>query len=186
MPTTPRILVVSATEAEARYVPEDLPLVITGIGKTAAAARTARALAAFEDVDDLVVVNIGTAGALRDDVTGLHVVGQVLNHEISADALVALGYDPEHQLLLGEGASVLASGDVFVSDTDVRTRLGLAAHLVDMEGYAVAWTAREFGREAILVKHVSDAADDSAWDWPTVVDQSARVLGQWLEEYLAR
>ncbi|QCX27526.1 nucleosidase [Nocardioides jishulii] len=187
MPSSPpRVLVVSATEAEARYVPDGVPVVITGIGKTAAAARTARALAAFEDVEELVVVNIGTAGALRDDVAGLHVVGEVLNHEISAAALVTLGYDPEHRLLLGEDEAVLASGDVFVADATMRSRLAETAHLVDMEGYAVAWTAREFGREAILVKHVSDAADDSAWDWPTVVDRSARVLGEWLEEYLGR
>ncbi len=36
-----------------------------------------------------------------------------------------------------------------------------------------------------LVKHVSDAADESAMDWPTVVDASARVLGAWLGTELA-
>ena len=60
-----RVLVVSATAAEAAHVPADLPLVITGLGKTAAAAATARALASYDDLAGLTVVNIGTAGALR-------------------------------------------------------------------------------------------------------------------------
>ena len=41
-------LVVAATAAEAAHVPADLPLVITGMGKTAEAAVTARALAAYD------------------------------------------------------------------------------------------------------------------------------------------
>jgi adenosylhomocysteine nucleosidase len=31
-----------------------------------------------------------------------------------------------------------------------------------------------------MVKHVSDPADESANDWPTLVDQSARELAAWL------
>lgn len=179
----PSVLVVSATATEAAYVPDGLPLVITGVGKTAAAGRTARALAEFSDVEDLVVVNIGTAGALRDGLTGLFEPGVVLNHDISADAIRALGLDPEERLVVGSEDITLASGDVFVSEPDVRTRLAGEAHLVDMEGYAVAWAAREFGRQVRLVKHVSDNADDSAWDWAAAVDHSAQALGAWLEEF---
>lgn len=179
--SSPRVLVVSATAAEAAYVPGDLPLVITGIGKTAAAARTARALAEFAEVDELVVVNIGTAGALREGLSGLFEPGVVLNHDISAAAIRALGHDPEERLVVGDGEATLASGDVFVSDPLVRDRLAEIAHLVDMEGYAVAWTAKEFGRPVRLVKHVSDNADDTAWDWVAAVDRSAQALGEWLE-----
>lgn len=182
--TPESVLVVAATAAEAQHVPEGLPLVVTGLGKTAAAARTARALAEFADVEDLVVVNIGTAGALRDGTTGLFVVGEVVNHEINAESVRALGYDPEERLRLGDEETVLATGDVFVSDPLVRERLATQAHLVDMEGYAVAWAAKEFGRRAVLVKHVSDNADDSAWDWTTVVAHSAKVLGDWLAAHV--
>lgn len=186
MSVSPRqpVLVVAATAEEARYVPEGLPLVLTGMGKTAAAARTARALAEFADVDDLVVVNIGSAGALRDGLTGLFVVGEVLNHEITADAVRALGHDPRERLRVGDHETVLASGDVFVSDPEVRARLARDAHLVDMEGYAVAWAAQEFGREVVLVKHVSDNADESAWDWNAAVERSALALGEWLDDFV--
>ena len=176
-----RLLVVAATVAEAAHVPADLPLVITGLGKTAAAAVTARALAQVADLSDLTVVNIGTAGALRDGLSGLFEPGVVLNHDINADAVRALGYDPQERLVVGEGETVLATGDVFVNDPAVRAELAGRAHLVDMEGYAVAWTAAHFGVRVRLVKHVSDNADSSANDWPAMVEASALELGRWLE-----
>lgn len=176
-------LVVAATAAEAAHVPADLPLVITGMGKTAAAAATARALAAYDDTEGLTVLNIGTAGALRPGLTGLFEPGVVLNHDISADLIRALGHDPQERLAVGESDVVLATGDVFVSDPGVRDALAERAHLVDMEGYAVAWAAREVGVPVRLVKHVSDAADESAMDWPSMVEASAVALGEWLREH---
>jgi nucleoside phosphorylase len=176
-------LVVTATDAEAAHVPEGLEVVVTGLGKTAAATATARALATRTDLSQLTVVNIGTAGALRDRLTGLFLPGAVLNHDMNADAVRALGYDPQERLVVeGGDETVLASGDVFVTDPAVRARLAERAHLVDMEGYAIAFAARSFGVPVRLVKHVSDNADAGAMDWPALVDASARVLGRWLSE----
>ena len=175
-------LLVAATAAEAAYAPPGLPLVVTGLGKTAAAVATARALAAYGDTTGLTVVNLGTAGALRDGVTGLHEPGHVLNHDLNAAAIRALGYDPEERLALPSGSeTVLATGDVFVTDPLVRARLAEVASLVDMEGYAVAFACRRFDVPVRLVKHVSDNADEGALDWPARVDASARVLGEWLQ-----
>ena len=166
-------------------MPRGVPVVVTGLGKTAAATATARALAAAGDLAGFVVVNIGTAGALRDDVIGLHEPGTVLNHDINADAIRALGYDPEEQLVLAaERMAVLATGDVFVTDPLVRARLAARADLVDMEGYAVAYAARQFGVPVRMAKHVSDNADEGAMDWPAMVDASARELGAWVEQLL--
>lgn len=175
-------LVVAATAAEAAHVPASLPLVVTGLGKTAAAVATARALASLSSLEGLTVVNIGTAGALRDDVVGLHEPGVVLNHDINAEVVRSLGYDPRERLTVGTSEIVLATGDVFVTDPVVRTRLAAQAHLVDMEGYAVAWAAHEFAVPVRLVKHVSDSADESSMDWPAMVEASAVVLGAWLRE----
>lgn len=175
-------LVVAATAAEAAHVPASLPLVVTGLGKTAAAVATARALASLASLEGLTVVNIGTAGALRDDVVGLHEPGVVLNHDINAEVVRSLGYDPRERLTVGTSEIVLATGDVFVTDPVVRTRLADQAHLVDMEGYAVAWAAHEFAVPVRLVKHVSDSADESSMDWPAMVEASAVVLGAWLRE----
>lgn len=180
----PRLLVVSATAAEAAFVPSSVEVVVTGMGKVKAAAATAAALAGRADRDDLLVVNLGTAGALRPGVSGLHVPGTVLNHDLSADALRMLGEDPDDELdVPGGDATVLASGDVFVTDPVVRDALAARAALVDMEGYAVAWACRRAGVPVRLVKHVSDQADESALDWTAQVEASARVLGEWVRSH---
>ncbi|MFT4263335.1 MAG: nucleosidase [Nocardioides sp.] len=176
------LLVVSATPEEAVHVPSTARLLITGVGKVPAAASVAAFLAADPGITE--VVNIGSAGALHDHLEGLHVVGSVLNHDLSADALRAFGYDPQEWLRVGESPIRLATGDLFVSDPLVRARLAELADLVDMEGYAVAWAARRAGVPATLVKHVSDQADAGAMSWPELVDLSARALGEWLTAYL--
>lgn len=182
--TPDKILVVAATRAEAACVPDGLRVVVTGIGKTAAAVATTLALAGA-DPARTVVVNIGTAGALRPGLEGLHLPGTVLNHDMNAEAVRALGYDPEERLAVEGGvATVLASGDVFVTDPAVRDTLASRADLVDMEGYAVAYACRRLGVPVRLVKHVSDNADESALEWPDVVATSAAVLGEWLSRHV--
>jgi adenosylhomocysteine nucleosidase len=174
------VLVVVATEAEAAFVPAGLRMVVTGIGKTAAAVATTRAILRERPSS---VVNIGSAGALRDGLSGIFEIGTVVNHDMNGDAIRALGYEPRHVLEVGASATVLASGDVFVADPSVRARLARGAHLVDMEGYGVAFAAAELGVPVTLVKHVSDNADESALAWADVVSRSALALGAWLRSH---
>ena len=171
---------VSAVAGEARYVPAGVPVVVTGVGKTAAAVATAQALAE-RDTSDLVVLNVGTTGALRDGLSGLYLPSEVVNHDINADAVRALGLDPQETLHVeGGDGTVLASGDVFVTDPVVRRRLAERADLVDMEAYGVVYACREYGVPVRVVKHVSDSADETALDWPALIDASAKVLGEWV------
>ncbi|AXH96846.1 nucleosidase [Ornithinimicrobium avium] len=180
-----RYLVVCAPRPEAAYAPPHLPVVLTGLGKTAAAVATTRALLGT-DREGLTVLNVGTAGALRPDRDGLFLPSRVLNHDINAEVVRSLGADPREQLEIpGGDGTVLATGDLFVTDPGVRDRLAARADLVDMEGYAVAFACAALGVPVRLVKHVSDAADAGAMDWPDLVDASARALGTWLEEHAA-
>jgi nucleoside phosphorylase len=176
------VLVVSATPQEAAYVPQGTAVLVTGIGKVPAAAAVAAALA--HDPSLTEVVNIGSAGALHDHLEGLHEIGSVLNHDLSAQVLRRLGVDPQEWLTLGDAGTRLATGDQFVTDPVTRAALAEVADLVDMEGYAVAWAARRAGVPVRLVKHVSDKADEASLDWPRLVDRSARALGAWLAEHL--
>jgi nucleoside phosphorylase len=182
------VLVVSATPAEAAHVAAGIDVVVTGIGKTAAAAATTEAvLARRAGRNGLTVVNIGTVGALRGGLDGLFLPSTVINHDINGDAIRSLGYDPADTLHIeGGDGSVLASGDVFVVDADVRRRLAARADLVDMEGYAVVFACQRLGVPVRLVKHVSDRADHSALDWPSRVDASARALAGWVADHLGR
>jgi adenosylhomocysteine nucleosidase len=179
-------LVVSAIAGEAKYVPAGVPVLVTGVGKTAAAVATARALAG-RDTADLVVLNVGTTGSLRDGLSGLYLPSEVINHDINAEAVRAIGLDPQESLAIeGGDGTVLASGDVFVTDPAVRARLAERADLVDMEGYGVVYACRQFGVPVRLVKHVSDSADEAAMDWPALVDASAKVLGEWVRSEVGK
>lgn len=177
-----QLLVVAATKSEAAHLPEDVPLLLTGIGKIEAAAATSEAIAALRPE---LVLNVGTAGALRPGLTGLFLPSVVVNHDLSADAIRALGHEAFDEIGLPDGdGTVLATGDLFVTDPAVRDRLAQRAHLVDMEGFAVARACQRADVPCRLVKIVSDAADDSALEWAAVVDACARLLGHWVREQL--
>lgn len=178
------LLVVAAIEAEAAHVPEGQKVLITGVGKTLAAVETTRAVCEHPHREDLVVVNIGTAGALREDVNGLHEIGTVINHDLSAEAIRQLGIDPRDRIELDPvHPMALASGDLFVTDPVVRDELATRADLVDMEGYAVALACTKLGVPVHLVKVVSDSADETAHDWSAAVDGCALELGRWLADF---
>ena len=174
----PSILIVSATQAEARYVPSGARLLVTGIGKMRATAALTRALADPSAPSTRLVVNIGTAGALHDHHAGLFLPSVVVEHDISATELRAMGYPIVDRWVVPDGdGSVLASGDTFVADPVRRASLARQADLVDMEGCAVTYVAAAFDVRCQLVKVVSDGADEQAMDWPSLVDGAARLLG---------
>lgn len=185
MTDVPSTLVVSATHAEARHVPAGTRLLITGIGKVAAATALTRELTAAQvgttgPVSE--VINIGTAGALHDRHSGLFLPSTVIEHDISGAALRAMGYDVVDTHHFDGDGSVLATGDTFIADVAARDELGRRADLVDMEGAAIAHVCAAFGVGLTLVKVVSDGADERAMDWPSLVDAAARELGRWLSE----
>lgn len=178
------VLVVSATAPESAHVPSRFAVLHTGIGKVDAAIAVTEALCRYPAGARPTVVNIGTAGALHGHHTGLYVPSEVLNHDLSAEVLRSLGYPAQERISLPDGdGSVLATGDVFVSDPVLRDALARRADLVDMEGFAVAAACARLGAPCRLVKHVSDRADESAMDWPAQIDASARVLGAWLADH---
>lgn len=184
-----KYLVVVADPREATHLPDDVDIVLCGIGKVDAAIATTAALARLspQELVRTTVVNLGSCGALRPGLNGVYEPGVVLNHDISADAIRALGHDPHECISLpsGDERIILATGDLFVADTTVRDQLAERASLVDMEGYSVVRAAQAFHVPVRLVKHVSDDADAGALDWAQLVERSARDLGHWWAEHLS-
>ncbi|MEV0946150.1 nucleosidase [Rhodococcus sp. NPDC049939] len=177
-----KILVVVATEPEAAYVPADFEVLITGMGKVAAAVATATKLAEYPRTEKPLVISIGTCGTLHEHGSGLFTPSTVLNHDFSAEVLRGFGHEVTDVLHLPDGdGSVLATGDVFVSDPVVRDALAARADLVDMEGFSIAYASAHVGARCRLVRHVTDKADEEALSWPDLIDGSARELGKWLE-----
>ncbi|MBU3665882.1 MAG: nucleoside phosphorylase [Chthoniobacterales bacterium] len=174
-------LLVVALEEEAQHLHvSGLPVLVTGVGKICAAHALAAVLARKRPSR---VINVGTAGALHEGLSGTQVVGRVLQHDFDDDGIAALTGEHfgEPIDLEGDGPT-LGSGDVFVSGGDARGRLvARGIDLVDMEGYAVARVAREFGLPVTIVKEISDRAGEGAdKTWKQSLDDCAERLGAWL------
>jgi adenosylhomocysteine nucleosidase len=182
-----RPLLVVALQEEADALDDELPILVSGPGKVHAAAAVTAALASVRPAS---VINIGTAGGLRDGLHGVHDVGTVIQHDFDSRAIRALvnrDYGMPIELDSGGTGLVLATGDRFIADTDMRNALARSAHLVDMEGYAVAWAAGVAGVPVRLIKLVSDdAGETAARTWAETVGEHSRTLARWVHEELLR
>jgi adenosylhomocysteine nucleosidase len=179
-----RPLVVVALRQEATHL-AGVDVLLTGIGKVAAAIAVARAIAEQRPTR---VLNVGTAGALREGLEGIHRIGRVIEHDVDHAALGRLiGQALPGEVVLDPALpTVLATGDAFVSDAAVRDRLAERAHLVDMEGYAVARACAEAAVACELVKVVSDTADETAGHtWQEQADALARTIALVVAQELA-
>ncbi|GAA1637728.1 nucleosidase [Catellatospora bangladeshensis] len=181
--TSDRPLIVVALPEEAAHLRTDHPVLLTGVGKVHAALAVTRVLAAGPLPRE--IVNLGTAGALRPGLAGTHEISRVIQHDFDSATIRALtGRTFGAPLDLAGSGPVLATGDVFVSDPALRAGLAEHAGLVDMEGYAVAAAAAEHGVPVRMIKHVSDEADDTAFQtWAESVDACARTLATWLTDW---
>jgi len=180
-----RPLLVVALEEEAVHLHvHELPILVTGVGKVNAAIAVSTILGAHRPSS---IVNLGTAGALRDGVTGTHVISTVIQHDLNDAAiydLVGIHFGAPMEFETGDG-TVLATGDRFISKPEVRERLAKDAHLVDMEGYAVARAAQWAGIPVTLVKEVSDqAGEQAAKSWSETLDECSASLGAWVHAHL--
>ena len=140
-------------------MPAELPLLVTGVGKTLAAVQVTRTLATHPRRDRLTVVNIGTAGALRDGLSGTFEIGTVLNHDLSAEPIRRLGLDPRERIVLDASLpTTLASGDLFVTEAADRDRLSIRFGGIEVaregavvDGYDEAPVATHLkGREVLV------------------------------------
>ncbi len=177
---------VVAVWEEAEAFAHRLPTLVTGVGKVRAATATTWAGVTQRPS---VILNVGTAGALRPGELAagvVHEVGAVLQHDVNGRAIATLvGSDPSPRLELSDSAVVLATGDRFISSPQDRDALAEHAHLVDMEGYAVAASATQLGIPVRLAKTISDdAGHGAALTWSESLHEASHRLAAWLDEVL--
>ena len=136
------------------------------------------------------IINIGTAGGLKDGVSGVFEIATVFKHDLDRDVFedaTGCGWGEPYALKkVGSlPAAGLATGDSFIRDSETRARLGHYAELVDMEGVAFVEVARFFDIPITLIKQVSDSADENATTtWFDVVDHSAKEIAAVVGDYL--
>lgn len=174
---------------------EDLPVVVVqcGVGKVNAALCVQALCDCFHVTH---VVNTGVAGSLdakldigdfvisRDAVyhdfdchvlNSAYVVGQVPGLPVRAfpadQMLAELAYSVANDLCPGHGTmGTVASGDQFVCGREQKQRIveNTGALCTEMEGAAIAHGAWRNGVPFVIIRAISDKADDSAqMDYPT-------------------
>lgn len=180
-----------------------LPVVLVrcGIGKVNAAIGTQILCDCFSVTH---IVNTGIAGSLcaRQDIGDMVVSRDVMHHDFDC---VAFGYpmcripgmpesypaDSQLMALAEEAARQvnpghvwqgrIASGDQFVADKALKQQIidRTGALCTEMEGAAIAQTAYRNAVPFVILRAISDKADDSAhMDYPTFEAQAAQRCAQ--------
>ena len=167
------ILIVTPTEREnanmlaalgrAASTRNTYTVIRSGIGKAAAAANTAAAIARAEKPFDMIAV-IGFAAGMLGFRQGEIVMPNTARYH---DCDIPDGFIPELTdpfALSGKDAVTVFTGDSFVnagSVREIKARFGTERALFDMEITAVVIAANELGRVPVVaVKMISDVPED--------------------------
>lgn len=171
----------------------DVVLVCCGVGKVNAAVCAATACGTF-GAD--CIINVGIAGAMAH---GLHILDVVISSEtgfhdqdpimldyypnraffpadeaLAALCLRACEAIPEMEGRFRQGRIV--SGDKFVNDAQLKQSINdrFAPACVEMEGAAIGHAAFMFGKPYLVIRTMSDAADDDADEtYDNFIDEAA-------------
>lgn len=159
----------------------EIVLVCCGVGKVNAAVCAAAVLSQF-GAD--CIINVGIAGAMEH---GLHILDVVISAEVGfhdQDA-VMLKYYPQRAFFPADDALIalcdkacaalpemegrwrhgrIVSGDRFVDDTQTKQSIDAryAPACVEMEGAAIGHAAFMYEKPYLVIRTMSDAADDAA------------------------
>ena len=176
---------------------QDVVVVRSGVGKVNAAVCTQILI---DDFDAEVVINTGIAGSLNADINigDIVVSTDLIHHDMNA---VNFGYEPgqipQMDVFSFEADKALAdlaekvceevnpeiqvfhgrvvSGDQFIADKETKENIStlFAGYCTEMEGAAIAQTAHLNEVPFVVLRAISDKADDSAsMDYPTFEKQA--------------
>ena len=151
---------------EGKLEGKDVVIVRSGIGKVNAAVCTQILVSVFE-VD--CVINTGVAGSLRNEINIGDIVlsKDALNHDMDA---TGFGYEPgiiprmEVNTDISTFVGRVVSGDQFISDAEKKKYLveKFQGYCTEMEGAAIAQTAYLNKIPYLVIRAISDKADNSA------------------------
>ena len=156
----------------------DFNVIYTGVGKIQAATRLAKHLCSINKPTE--IWNYGTAGGVSG-ISGLHEVGAFLQRDMMTEPQAPRGTTPFSEPLLGEihtrhKGIRCGTGDSFVMGPDPWFQ-EQNIDCVDMEGWALAYVAREYGIKFRAFKYISDMADENAMeDWSANVANGAELF----------
>lgn len=189
---------------------QDVVIVVSGIGKVNAAICTQILVDDFK-VD--YVINTGIAGSLNAaiDIGDIVISSDVLHHDMDATnfgyplgqvpRMDTLSFPADKHLIevaknacakavpeIGTHVGRIVSGDQFISDKAVKERItkNFNGFCTEMEGASIAHTAYLNKVPFVIIRAISDKADDSATvDYPTFEKQAIANGVKLIKEFVA-
>ena len=135
----------------------------TGVGKINATIKLIELIHLYEPTQ---VINYGTAGSVKREISGLIECTTFIQHDMDARGLLdfKLGetpFDPISKITLSNEGYICATGDKFV-----KNKLEMDCDIVDMEAYALAKICKIKDIDFKCFKYISDYANEqSSNDW---------------------
>ena len=189
---------------------KDVVVVRSGIGKVNAAVCT-QILADRYNVD--CVINTGVAGSLKNEINigDIVVSSDAVQHDMDATGfgyplgqiprMEVLSFEADKKLIeladkackkvlpeIGTHIGRVVSGDQFISDKTVKERISsnFDGYCTEMEGAAIAQAAYLNKVPFVILRAISDKADDSAtMDYPTFEKQAIANSVKLIKELVA-
>ena len=170
---TNTLIVVALEDELPRSLVKDWRVIYTGIGKVNAVIETGIAV---EEEKPGFILNFGTAGSSRENITGLHEVTLFKQRDMD---LSPLGFDKGitplddiADISLGRDGLSCGTGDTFVKGEQE-----VVTDLYDMEAYALAKFCLKKQIDFYCYKYVSDQANkDAPKDWIKSISAGAEVF----------
>ena len=130
----------------------------------------------FQQFNPRTVINFGTAGAVRDGLSGLVEATDFYQRDMDATPMgFKFGQTPFEDALsisLDRPGLTCGTGDSFVTETP-----SLITDIVDMEAFALAKFAKQTGVDFRCFKYISDSADKNAPnEWENTVHRSSNLF----------
>ena len=150
----------------------------TGVGKINASIKLMELINVHKPTQ---VINYGTAGSLKKEISGLIECTTFVQHDMDARGLLdfKLGetpFDRISKIILSNEGYICATGDRFV-----KNKLEINCDIVDMEAYALAKICKLYEIEFKCFKYISDYAnDESSNDW---IENCHKGAGEFLSLY---
>lgn len=188
----------------------DVVIVVSGIGKVNAGICTQILV---DEFNVSAVINTGIAGSLNAviDIGDIVISRDVLHHDVDATnfgyelgqipRMDTLAFKADEELIkiaenacekagldIGTHVGRVVSGDQFISDKGVKENIvkNFAGDCTEMEGAAIAQTAYLNSVPFVILRAISDKADDSATvDYPTFEKQAIANLVAIAKEMVA-
>lgn len=181
------IIAALKSEISAQSLPPHIPIIYSGVGKINAAVTTLRTVQKFQPK---LIINLGTAGGINVNLSGLVQVKKVVQRDMLAEPLAPRGLVPFtdkpnvfHAVFGGD--YVCGTGDSFVIQKDdwlIENQIDL----VDMELFAIASVAYEYNINWMAYKYISDNANDfSGKEWENSINHGEVLFLEKLEELLS-